>query len=267
MRRAAGRPCPPPGVGWGRVVSPSGPLARRCGRPAGALGAGLVLLAVLSPASAVAQAGSSEREPTQESEAWRAHRLDLELALFPSFTQRQIEGPGRDDVVVNEPQLALVAAATYRVLEWLEAGLYLHLDLGSSERVLFSAPDETGAAAEVARIDGAFWELWTALLVRFRYGSLFAELGWAPLMVRHDTSRTDLPNAGGDAGGLFVGSRSVAFLLGLGGRLPLMDRLDLTLRLELRIRYLVERGGEPLAGDAEFGQMSAWPFVGLAYRF
>jgi len=191
----------------------------------------------------------------------------VELALFPVFTQQQIEGPARDDRVVNEAMLGVVANATYAALDWLDAGLYLHFDVGSSERTTWSRPDSSGVARVDQRIDGAFFELWAAIFARARWGPGFFELGWAPLIVRHDSSRVDLPNASGATDGDFLGSRSVAFLAAGGARVPLAERLLLTLRLELRIRYLVDRGGEPLADDEEFGQMAAWPFIGLAYRF
>ena len=53
--------------------------------------------------------------------------------------------------------------------------------------------------------------------------------------------------------------------LGVGARVPLAADLDLTLRLQGRIRYLVARGGEPLADDEETGQILLWPYIGLRY--
>ena len=193
--------------------------------------------------------------------------VNLELALFPWVTQQQIEGPNRDSLLTNELGLASVFTGTYAIVEWLEAGLLVQFDAGRARRATFTRPDASGESTESNLVEGAFWELWTALLVRGRYGPIFAELGWAPLILRHDDARTDLPNVLGETDGVFEGSRSVAFLGALGGRVELAERLDLTLRVQFRIRYLVSRGGKPLADDEENGQMTLWPYLGLLGHF
>jgi len=200
----------------------------------------------------------------QESE--ELARFAVELAAFPTFTERQVEGPDRDDKLVSDHRLGLVLTGTYRATDWLQVGLYLHTDLGSTSRTLFVSSDESEEELETV-IEGSYWELWTAVFARLTWRAAFFELGWAPLMLRNDTTRTDLPNESGDTDGVFVGSRSVAFLAGLGAMIPIAEKLSVTVRLQLRIRYMVERGGEPIDGEEEFGQMTAWPFVGLAYSF
>jgi hypothetical protein len=192
--------------------------------------------------------------------------LSLEFAALPVITVQQVEGPGRDDLLTNDVGLTTYLSAGYAVLDWLEPALTMQFDAGSVRRAVFDRPGADGTASEAQLVEGSYWELWVTLMLRARYEQLFAEVGWAPLILRHDTSRVDLPNTAGEAGGTFVGSRSIAWTLGLGGTIPLADDLDLTLRLQFRIRYLVERGGKALAGEEESGQMLVWPLVGLSWR-
>ncbi|MCA9519015.1 MAG: hypothetical protein KC635_28970 [Myxococcales bacterium] len=190
----------------------------------------------------------------------------LELALFPVLTMQQIEGPNRDDLITLGAGLATMLAADVRLWGWFEPGVTVQLDVGSSRRASYERPGADGVAAEAAVVEGTYWELWLTLMLRARLGEhVFVELGWAPLILRDDAARGDLPNTRGETDGVFVGSRSVAWTLGVGARVPLAADLDLTLRLQGRIRYLVARGGEPLADDEETGQILLWPYIGLRY--
>jgi hypothetical protein len=192
----------------------------------------------------------------------------LNVALAPMINQQQIEGPNRDDLLVNDYGIANSLNFAYAVLPWLEPGVFLQFDAGNTRHAKFSRPDEqTGETQATEEVDGAFFEFWTMLFVRGRYGPLFGELGWAPLILRKDSTRTDLPNVRGETDGLFVGSRAVAWMLAFGGAIPVADDLDVTLRVQYRIRYLVSRGGEDLAGDEELGNMHLSPSAGLGYRF
>ena len=65
---------------------------------------------------------------------------------------------------------------------------------------------------------------------------------------------------------LFLARRTGASLAAGSGRIPLTEQLLLTFRLELRIRYLVKRDGNPLAANEAFAQMMAEPFIGLVCR-
>jgi len=216
-------------------------------------------LAALSFVVATARA-----EPALEDARYQP-RVQLELAMLPLLLVQQIEGPARDDVITRSSGLALLLGGAYRPLAWLDIGVAVQLDLGSVRHARFTRPDASGEASELAVVEGSYWELWTSLMLRAHLGPGFLELGWAPLILREDAARTDLVNIAGEGDGLFVGSRSVAWTVGLGGVVPLGDDLALTLRLQFRIRYLVERAGEPLADQEETGQMLLWPYVGLRY--
>jgi len=242
----------------------------------GACSLGVVLL-MTTPAAAdstasmpSATAATATAAPSPEPSADpddEFHRWHMELALFPMMLEQQVEGPDRDDKLTQDATLSTALSLGFAPLEWIEPALWVQFDAGRVRRAIFSRPDASGATAEEQLVEGAFWELWVAFLARGRLGPAFVELGWAPLMLRHDATRTDLPNAKGETDGVFEGSRSVAFIFAGGGSIPVWDNFDITLRLQFRIRYLISRGGEPLAGDEENGQMAVWPYFGAHYHF
>jgi hypothetical protein len=192
----------------------------------------------------------------------------LNATLFPTLDMQQVEGPERDDLLVSDWGVTSSLSLTYSVLPWLEPGFHYQSDGGHTRHARFSRPDAaTGATSETDLVEGTYWEQWFTLFARGRFDPLFVELGWAPLILREDTSRSDLPNTKGETEGLFVGSRTVAWMVTFGGAVPLTSDVDLTLELQYRIRYLVSRGGEPLADEEELGNMMLTPAVGIAHRF
>ncbi len=221
-----------------------------------------------APAEAAAPAAEVTLEADPDGEAAEApHRWHLELAVFPRITQQQIEGPNRDDLLTNDAGISTAFSASYAPIPYIEPGIWVQLDAGSVRRAVFSRPDENGDTSELQEVDGSYWSLWMAFMLRGRLGPAFAEVGWAPLILRDDTTRADLPNTKGETDGVFVGSRSVAWILGGGASIPVFDNFDITLRMQFRIRYLVSRGGEPLADEEETGQMTLWPYVGGHFHF
>jgi len=220
-------------------------------------GIGLLTVALLLPAAAAhAEAPKDESHPGY---------VRLELALFPTVLEQQIEGPNRDDKLTQGLGLTTQLSAAYMAHPNFEVGLLFQLDAGSVRRAQYGLVGADGTAQVEQLVEGSYWELWTMLLLRGRLGPAFVEVGWAPLILRDDEVRTDLANTDGETTGLFVGSRAVAWMLGAGAAVELVDRLHLTVRLQFRIRYLVERGGKPLAADEETGQMALYPFIGISY--
>lgn len=67
--------------------------------------------------------------------------------------------------------------------------------------------------------------------------------------LRHDDARSDLARADGAASGTFSTIPSVRWLLAAGASVKLRADLDLSLRIEWRIRYYDSRAGQPLADD------------------
>ena len=216
--------------------------------------AALVATIALAPTSAHAEPPAHDR-------------FHFELAALPYVTVQQVEGPGRDDLLTRDLGVHTYASFGYAPLPWLEPALTVRFDAGRVRRAIFDRPGADGAAAPAQLVEGDWWELWVELQLRARWRWLFAEVGWAPLILRADESRVDLPNTSGDTDGVFLGSRAVAWSLGVGATVPVGERWDLVLRLSFRIRYLVDRGGEALAGDEENGQMLVWPVVGVHHHW
>jgi hypothetical protein len=196
-----------------------------------------------------------------------AHKWHIELAVFPVLTQQQIEGPNRDDLLTNDGGISTALSLSFAPIKYIEPTLWMQFDAGSVRRAVFSRPDDNGETTETDVVEGSYWSLWIAFMLRGRLGPAFAEVGWAPLILRDDSTRTDLPNTKGETDGLFEGSRAVAWIFGGGASIPVFDNFDITLRLQFRIRYLVARGGEPLADEEETGQMTVWPFIGGHFHF
>ena len=225
-------------------------------------------LATEVPAASDPESAAHEPEANgaDQQETWDP--LHFELAFFPFLTEQQIEGPNRDDKLTQDKGLSTAFNFSYAPVEWIEPALWVQFDAGAVRRAVYTLPDPaTGSTEEAQLAEGSFWALWVALMLRGRLGPGFLEFGYAPLILRHDTLRTDLANAQGESDGIFVGSRSVAWILGGGLSVPVADNFDLTARLQFRVRYLVSRGGEPLANDEETGQMLLWPFIGAHYHF
>lgn len=60
---------------------------------------------------------------------------------------------------------------------------------------------------------------------------------------------------------------TIAWMIGLGGTVPVTEALSVALRVEYRVRYYDRRGGHPLAEDAVHGTQNLTPFLGVAYGF
>ena len=228
----------------------------------------VLLIAALMFIPAVASAADPEPREEVPVDPDDFHRWHFELVFFPMLLEQQIEGPNRDDKLTQDSTFSTAFTFSYAPLEWLEPAIWFQFDVGNVSRTVYGRPDAEGVAAVDRQIDGAFWEMWIAFMARGRLGYGFLELGWAPLMLRMDEVREeDLPNERGESDGIFEGSRAVAFMLAGGGSFPVLDNLDVTLRLQFRIRYLVSRGGEPLADEEETGQMAMYPYMGAHYHF
>lgn len=224
--------------------------------------------ALRTPSSARADAPSTTTT-TPTAPPAPLERFRAEIALMPFHREQQIEGPARDDRVARDSGLSTLASFTFAPVRWLEAGLYLAFDAGSSRRVTYARVGPDGTAPEAALVEGGFWELWAGIVVRGRLGPAFAELGWSPLVLRDDDTRTDLANESGETDGLFMARAFLPFMASVGAEIPLLSspRLVATFRLQFRIRYLATRGGESLEGDQLFGQMHLWPYAGVGWRF
>lgn len=179
--------------------------------------------------------------------------LRLELGAMITYDERQIEGTNQDAKVSRDFGLSTSFTVLYNAWKWFHVGLFVDFDK--------TFDDVSGTTADA-------WELDVGLLVRLEpLDWLFFNIGYMPLMLRSDSSRTDLPNTKGATDGTFLGSHTVAFLVGAGVQLELSRHVDLFFKLDYRIRYFVKRGGEDLAGGKEYGGQSFYPYLGAAYTF
>ena len=195
-------------------------------------------------------------------------RLDAGLT-FGHF-QQQVKsdvGGARGERLVDQTLFGLNLFGSYALWGPLRAGLFAQLDAGSREAARFAGLDPDGAATVEGRVGGSFLEFWIGPLLRAQWRGLFAELGWGALGLRSDDARDDLPASDGSTDGVFRTSPAIAWLVALGGVVPIEDAFSVVFRLEYRIRYYVSRGGEDLAGDLVHGTQDITPFVGVAYTF
>ena len=195
-------------------------------------------------------------------------RLDAGLTFgrFEQQVKSEIGG-ARGERLVEDTHLGLTLFASYAVWGPIRVGLFTQLDVGSREAARFDGLDADGAATTTGRVGGSYVEWWIGPLVRGQWRGLFGEVGWGAIGLRHDGARDDLPAADGSTDGLLQTTPAVAWLFAIGGVVPVVEEIDVVLRMEFRVRYYDSRGGEDLAGDLVHGTQELVPFVGIAYTF
>lgn len=194
--------------------------------------------------------------------------LRLDLGLTASHFQQQAKteiGGERGDRLVEQTEIGVASMFTYRLLDALHAGLFTQFDYGTRSAGRFETFAGDGATETSGQLGGDYAEWWLGPLVRAQYRRVFFEVGWAALGLRWDEGRNDIVNNDQSDDGAFATTPSVAWLLALGGSVPLARRLDLALRLEYRVRYYESRGGEPLFDNSALGSQNLTPFVGIAW--
>ena len=195
--------------------------------------------------------------------------LVFDLGLTFSRFEQQVKsevGGQRAERLVEHTEFGALAMGTYSLVDAVGVGLYAQSDFGFRGAGNFSGFDANDAAQITDETGGSYRELWLGPLVRGSYGPLFLELGWGALGLRWDEARDDLPSESGDTDGAFSRSAAIAWLVALGGAVPITGRLDLALRLEYRVRYYLSRGGEALADDVAHGTQNFTPFFGVRYN-
>ena len=199
----------------------------------------------------------------------RAEPLRLDGSLGFAHFQQQAKprvGTPRGERLVEYTAFTLALAGSYDVHRHLAVAAFAELDLGVRRAGELAGFDADGRATIEPAIGGSYAELWSGVAARGRWRNLFVELGYAVFARRWDSGRDDLPNASGDTDGAFTTQRSVRWIAALGGTVRLRPCLDLVLRLEWRIRYYDERGGEPLMDGIVHGTQEFRPLVGVAWR-
>jgi hypothetical protein len=193
-------------------------------------------------------------------------RIDAGLR-FAHF-QQQVKsdvGGARGDRIVDETHFGLSLFGSYNVWGPFRAGLYAQLDLGSREAGRFGDFDMDGATIVEDRVGGSYLEFWIGPMIRVQWRGLFAELGWGAIGIRSDDARDDLPASDGSTGA-FRTTPAIAWLVALGGVVPVVDAWSAVFRLEYRIRYYDSRGGDDLRDNVVHGTQDITPFVGITWQ-
>ena len=194
-------------------------------------------------------------------ERWR-----LDGGLTVSRFEQQIKtevGGARGERLVEELILGLAGIATYRFWGPLSAGMYARFDVGRRNAARFEGIVD-GRTVTVGEVGGDYHELWLGPLIRAQWRRVFAELGYGLVGVRDDDARGDLADEAGDNKAPLRTSRTVAWLLNIGGSLPVADTLDLVIRFEYRVRYY-DRRDAPLVDKLVHGTQNYTRFVGVAW--
>ncbi len=195
-------------------------------------------------------------------------RLDLG-ATFSRFEQQAKTevGGAKGDVLVEAMEIGFLDALTYDVWGPLAAGLFVQADAGTRRAGRFAGFDAKQKTIVTGQVGGDYSELWIGPLVRAEWRGLFGELGWGAYGARSDDARDDLPSEEGDTSGALRTRPAIAWILGLGGVVPVSGTLGVALRLQYRVRYYDRRGGTALANDTVHGTQSFTTFAGIAWRF
>lgn len=202
---------------------------------------------------------------SQEGTPWR-----IDGGLTFSHFQQQVKavvGDPRGERLVNETQFGIMALGSYNVWDHLSLGVFMQFDRGNRHAARFNGFDpSTGRTVTSDKIGGNFLEFWSGPFLRLQWKSLFGEFGYGLIGFRNDDARTDLPSTTGDTTATLALSPSVAWFVGLGVGVPLTDALDLSIRMEYRLRYYDRRGGNPFVNKVEHGTQNITPFVGISWK-
>jgi hypothetical protein len=175
---------------------------------------------------------------------WRAEG-GITVSRFEQQVKSEVGG-GVGEKLVEEFQFGFSASGVYSIVGGLSAGIFLRADIGERSVARFSLIDSTGKAVTTGELGGSYSEFWAGPLVQYTWKQLFAELGFGVIGIRGDDGRSDIPSSTGDTTPSFRTHPTIAWMFGVGGNIPVLDNLDVVLKLEYRIRYYDKRGGERL---------------------
>ena len=191
-------------------------------------------------------------------------RFDTGLTLNRFEQQIKTEVGGvRGERLVEAFEFGFSGIATHRIWGPLSGGLYARYDIGARKAGRFEGI-ENGRTVTTGETGGAYSELWFGPLVRAQWAFVFAELGYGLLGIRSDDARDDLPDEAGDTDNPLRTSKTVAWLLNLGGDVPINETVSLALRLEYRVRYY-DRRDKPLVDKLVHGTQNFTPFIGIGW--
>lgn len=189
---------------------------------------------------------------------------------FSHFQQqvKAVVGDPRGERLVNETQFGIMAMINCRIWEYAFVGAFLQFDRGNRHAARFAGFDPvTGRTVTKDKIGGNYDEFWLGPMIRAEWKQLFGEFGYGLIGMRDDDARADLKSTSGDSTGTISLDPRVAWYAGIGGAISIMEKLDLVVRMEYRLRYYKEREGKPFAGNFEHGTQNITPYLGVRWRF
>ena len=200
-------------------------------------------------------------EQVHGKETWRFDGA-LSLQRFEQQIKTEIGGE-RGERLVEDFALGISGIATYKLWGPLSAGLFTRFDVGTRKAARFEEiVDER--TVTVGEVGGDYTELWVGPLIRAQWKMLFAELGYGLVGIRTDDARDDLMDENGDNEAALNTSRTIAWLVNLGGGVPINESLQLAIRLEYRVRYY-DRRDQPFVDKLVHGTQNFTPFIGVAW--
>ncbi|MGH2567191.1 MAG: hypothetical protein ACRDGA_02550 [Bacteroidota bacterium] len=201
----------------------------------------------------------------QEVSPWR-----VEGGITFRHFQQQVKaevGQPRGDRLVNEFEIGFLASGMYELHHYVALGVFLRVDRGERFAARFDGFDTDGTTKTRDAVGGQYSELWLGPFVQLRWKQLSLDLGYAPVGIRDDRARSDLPSVTGDTDGSFSLHPTIAWVISLGANVPVSESLDIILKAEYRPRYYSKRGGNPIVGNIEHGTQSIAPLIGVGWRF
>ena len=130
----------------------------------------------------------------------------------------------------------------------------------------FDGFDAEGKTTVKNKVGGSYNEFWLGLMIRGTWTQFTLDVGYAPVGFRSDNARTDVPSTSGNISDSFETHPTIAWLIALGGNIPVGETLDIFIKVEYRVRYYEKRGGENLEGDVTLGSQSIAPIIGVALK-
>jgi len=202
---------------------------------------------------------------SQEINRWR-----IESGITLSHFQQQVKaeiGGDRGQRLVYEESIGFVITGGYRIHDLFYVGLYSQYDGGKRTLARFDGFDTEGKTRVRDEIGGAYREFWFGPLIHFSWRTLSAEWAHALVGIRSDNARTDIPANDGDVSTAFRTHPTIAWMLSVGAAVPVIEQLDLVVRVQYRARYYNRRGSKDLIDNIDHGTQSIAPVIGVSFKF
>jgi len=200
----------------------------------------------------------------QDSLPWHIE-AGITISHFQQQVKSEIGGP-KGDELVNNFEFGLITTGTYDINEYFAVGLFTRFDTGERNMAIFDGFDEHGRAMVINKVGGSYTEIWIGPMISGMWKQFSLDVGYAPIGVRSDDARTDLSSTFGSTSDSFETHPTIAWMLVLGGNIPVGESIDVFIKVEYRVRYYDKRGGENLAGNVNLGTQSIAPIIGVTWK-